>query len=248
MWRDRSAAWHTPSDGGHARAILRPRHDLARLAKGSRRLAGERAAPFEVTTTVLPSPIAAYEQFLGARMRRGTKHRVSFTAADAHRHFLTSDDSRWRTFEPALRQRLADLESSAPTSERVSAALLEGLPSGLVTMETIARRLGLSKRTLQRRIEDEGTSFQQILKETREALARHYLEETPLPVADISFLLGFSEPNSFYRAFRAWTGTTPDQARRAVRSARRVSPRPRITRGRAFDSPASRRRGIGPAG
>lgn len=83
-------------------------------------------------------------------------------------------------------------------------------------METIARRLGLSKRTPQRRIEDEGTSFQQILKETREALARHYLEKTSLPVAEISFLLGFSEPNSFYRAFRAWTGTTPDQARRAV--------------------------------
>ncbi|XXT51298.1 AraC family transcriptional regulator [Sorangium sp. So ce542] len=63
---------------------------------------------------------------------------------------------------------------------------------------------------------DEGTSFQQILKETREALARHYLEKTSLPVAEISFLLGFSEPNSFYRAFRSWTGTTPDQARRAV--------------------------------
>ncbi|XXZ00490.1 AraC family transcriptional regulator ligand-binding domain-containing protein [Sorangium sp. So ce302] len=176
----------------------------------------EPVRPIEVTTTVLPSPIAAYEQFLGARMRRGTRHRVSFTAADALRHFLTSDDSRWRTFEPTLRQRLADLESSAPTSQRVSAALLEGLPSGLVTMETIARRLGLSKRTLQRRIEDEGTSFQQILKETREALARHYLDNTSLPVAEISFLLGFSEPNSFYRAFRAWTGTTPDQARRAV--------------------------------
>lgn len=176
----------------------------------------EPVRPIEVMTTVLPSPLAPYEQFLGAHMKRGTKHRVSFTAADAQRPFLTSDDGLWRTFEPTLRHRLAELDSSASTSERASAALLEGLPSGLATMATIAGRLGLSKRTLQRRLEEEGTSFQQILKETREALARHYLEKTSLPAAEISFLLGFSEPNSFYRAFRAWTGTTPDQARRAV--------------------------------
>jgi AraC-like DNA-binding protein len=72
----------------------------------------------------------------------------------------------------------------------------------------------LSKRTLQRRIEAEGTSYQQILKETREALARHNLEKTALPVAEISFLLAF-EPNSFYRAFRAWTGMTPESVRHA---------------------------------
>jgi AraC-like DNA-binding protein len=80
-------------------------------------------------------------------------------------------------------------------------------------MEAIAKKLAVSKRTLQRRIEAEGTSFQQILKETREALARHYLEKTSLPASEISFLLGFDEPNSFYRAFRSWTGKTPDSVR-----------------------------------
>lgn len=92
------------------------------------------------------------------------------------------------------------------------------LPSGLVTVEAIARKLALSKRTLQRRIEVEGTGYQQILNETREALARHYLEKTALPAAEISFLLGFDEPNSFYRAFRTWTGTTPDNVRHAQSS------------------------------
>ncbi|PCC73445.1 short chain dehydrogenase [Nannocystis exedens] len=82
----------------------------------------EPVRPIEVTTTVLPSPIGAYEQFLGARMRRNIKHRVSCTAADALRPFLTSDDSLWRMFESTLRHRLADLDSSAPISERVSAA------------------------------------------------------------------------------------------------------------------------------
>ncbi|WP_254435071.1 AraC family transcriptional regulator [Pandoraea communis] len=169
--------------------------------------------PVEITTTVLPSPLAPYDTFLGARMRRGAKHRIVFTTADATRPFLTSNEPMWAAFEPELRQRLADLDEPATTAKRVRAALLEGLPSGLVTMEAIARKLALSSRTLQRRIEAEGTSYQQILKETREALARHYLEKTALPAAEISFLLGFNEPNSFYRAFRNWTGTTPDSVR-----------------------------------
>jgi len=84
---------------------------------------------------------------------------------------------------------------------------------GLVAMEAVARKLAMSKRSLQRKIEVEGTSYQQILKETREALARHSLEKTTLPPAEISLLLGFDEPNSFYRAFRKWTGTTPDSVR-----------------------------------
>jgi AraC-like DNA-binding protein len=73
----------------------------------------------------------------------------------------------------------------------------------------------LSRRTLQRRIEAEATTFQQILDTTRTELATHYLEHTALSIAEVSFLLGFSEPNSFYRAFRGWTGTTPDNVRRA---------------------------------
>ncbi|MBN8885211.1 MAG: AraC family transcriptional regulator [Rudaea sp.] len=179
----------------------------------------ERVCPIEVTTTMPPSPLAPYETFLGARLQRGAKHRVVFAREDAMRPFLTSNESMWSTFEPELRRRLADLEGPATTAQRVRAALLEGLPSGLVTMEAVARKLVLSKRTLQRRIDAEGTSYQEILKQTREALARHYLEKTALPAAEISFLLGFDEPNSFYRAFRTWTGTTPDSVRHGQNAA-----------------------------
>ncbi len=121
----------------------------------------------------------------------------------------------WAAFEPELRQRLDSLDAAVTTSRRVRAALLEGLPSGLVAVEDVAKKLALSTRTLQRRIEAEGASFQQILRETREALARHYLENTTLPTAEIAFLLGFDEANSFYRAFRAWTGSTPDSVRQS---------------------------------
>ncbi|MDH0866690.1 AraC family transcriptional regulator [Mitsuaria sp. GD03876] len=170
--------------------------------------------PVAVTTTEPPSPAAPYEDFLGARIRRGPAHRVAFSAEDAHRPFLTSNDAMWRAFEPSLRERLADLQARAGTASRVRAVLLEGLPSGLPGIDDVARRLAVSKRTLQRRIEAEGTSYQKILNDTRLDLARHYLEKTALSHAEISFLLGFDETNSFYRAFKAWTGLTPDAARR----------------------------------
>lgn len=173
----------------------------------------ERVRPISVTTTSLPSPRAPYEEFLGARIQRGTQHQIAFASADATRPFLTSNEPLWAAFEPELRRRLADLEAPATTEMRVRAALLEGLPSGLATMEVIADKLAMSPRTLQRRIEAEGTSYQEVLKQTRESLARHYLEKTALTTAEIAFLLGFDQPNSFYRAFRAWTGTTPDSLR-----------------------------------
>jgi AraC-like DNA-binding protein len=97
--------------------------------------------------------------------------------------------------------------------------LLAALPSRLVTVEAVARKLALSPRTLQRQIMAEGTSYQRILRETRESLARHYLERTALPASEISLLLGFDEPNSFYRAFKTWTGTSPEKARTGHRGA-----------------------------
>jgi AraC-like DNA-binding protein len=180
----------------------------------------ESLRPVEITTTVLPSPLAPYEAFLGARVKRGQKHRVVFTTADAKRPFLTSNSRLWAAFEPELRLRLSDLDAPVTTAKRVHAALLESLPSGLVTIDAIARKLAMSKRTLQRRIEAEGQGYQQILRKAREALARHYLKKTALPAAEISFLLGFDEPNSFYRAFRNWTGTTPESVRRRLKKRR----------------------------
>ncbi|MFD4604022.1 AraC family transcriptional regulator ligand-binding domain-containing protein [Streptomyces sp. NPDC058464] len=173
----------------------------------------EEVSPVEVTTTALTEVMQPYEEFLGIPLQRGPAHRVAFAAADATLPFLTQNEPLWAAFEPELRRRLADLEASATTAERVRAALLETLPSGSTSMDTIARKLTLSKRTLQRRIEAEDTSYQRILDTTRNDLARHYLVNTDLSIAEVSFLLGFSEPNSFYRAFRMWTGTTPDTLR-----------------------------------
>jgi AraC-like DNA-binding protein len=184
---------------------------LARL--GTR----EMICPCRVLAENPPSPVGAYEKFVGAPIRKGKGHSVAFTSSDAMKPFLSTNAAMWSIFEPELRKRLSELDASATMAERVRAILLEALPSGNVAMDAIAGRLALSKRTLQRRLEDEGTSYQEVLRATREALALHYLERTSIPAAEISFLLGFEEPNSFFRAFGEWTGRTPETIRREAR-------------------------------
>ncbi|WP_447905154.1 helix-turn-helix domain-containing protein [Stenotrophomonas sepilia] len=83
-------------------------------------------------------------------------------------------------------------------------------------IETVAARLSMSKRTLQRRLAQDGGNFCLLVNDTREALARHYLTQTELSAGEIGFLLRFEDPNSFFRAFHDWTGTTPEAVRRAV--------------------------------
>ena len=119
----------------------------------------------------------------------------------------------WAAFEPALQDRLSALDADAGTAERVQAWVLENLASGRATIPEAARDLGLSARTLQRRLTAEGTSFKAVLTAQRQALSRHYLTQTSLPPSEIAFLLGYEEMNSFYRAHRDWTGATPDQVR-----------------------------------
>ena len=80
-------------------------------------------------------------------------------------------------------------------------------------MSDVARSLAISTRTLQRRLQEEGTNYQAALNATRESLARHYLRNEGMSVGQISFLLGYESPSSFYRAFHSWTGQTPETAR-----------------------------------
>lgn len=172
-----------------------------------------RALQVELPQPPPPAYARRYESFFGTPVKRGTVVSITFAAADALRPFLTFNEGMWRVFEPDLRRRLSELDASSSTVERVRAVLLELLPSNAATIDKAAERLGLSKRTLQRRLETEGETFRALVNATRETLARHYLGNTTLSAGEIAFLLGFEDPNSFYRAFQDWTGLTPDSVR-----------------------------------
>jgi AraC-like DNA-binding protein len=108
-------------------------------------------------------------------------------------------------------EQLSALPSRQRLGQRVRALLLEGIAHGDSKAERIADRLGMSRRTLSRRLEQEGTSFKTLLDEMRCSLTLRYLLADQLAAAEIATRLGFSEPASFYKAFRRWFGTTPTQ-------------------------------------
>ena len=102
---------------------------------------------------------------------------------------------------------------SASRSARVIGLLGEQLAHGEPDRAELARTLNLSERTLQRRLAEEGCSYQHLLADTRRQLAEQHLRDGRLPAAEIALLLGYSEPSVFFRAFRQWTGLTPGEYR-----------------------------------
>ncbi|SFA75845.1 AraC-type DNA-binding protein [Rhizobium sp. NFR07] len=173
----------------------------------------EHVSPMAMTATTLPIDVAPYEDYLKTCLTLGPAHRVTFSRNDCVRPFLTSNEPFWETLEPELNARLAMHKEISDTTQLVRRAIIDVLPNGEVSFQEICRRLGMSRRTLQRRLAAEGTRFKALLNATRKDLAHQYLFETDMTPTEISALLGFDEPNSFYRAFRAWTGTSPRRFR-----------------------------------
>jgi len=91
--------------------------------------------------------------------------------------------------------------------------VIEQFPSGGISEDTAAIALNVSTRTLQRRLREAGQSFGQLTEAVRQELALNYILDPSISLGEISYLLGFSEPSSFSRAFRRWTGKTPRQMR-----------------------------------
>ncbi len=204
-------------DGEHAPPWSLVGAEALSLVKLARMGTRHEVQPARVALPMLPRAREAFEGFLGCAIEEGPRPTLWFREADARRPFLTNHGAMWEIFEPQLQERLAELEGSATFAARTRAVLVEALPSGQGTVEAVARRLAVSARTLQRRLQDEGTSFQHEVRTLREHLARHYLTTTTLSATEIAYLLGFEEPASFFRAFQSWTGTTPEALRRARR-------------------------------
>jgi len=128
---------------------------------------------------------------------------------------LNQADAQVRGMLDAYADRLlAELNQGNSVLDRARLELARQLPEQGPDLEAIAAALALSPRTLQRRLREGGLSFSQLVDETRQQLVLHYLRDPALELAEIAFLVGFSEPGSLARAFRRWTGTSPGEYRR----------------------------------
>jgi AraC-like DNA-binding protein len=99
--------------------------------------------------------------------------------------------------------------TSSSTKHRVRAILVRHISDGEPSRAKVAKAIGMSERTLHRRLGAEGTSFQDVLDDTRRELAEQYLSRGDLSLADTTYLLGFNDQSSFFRAYRRWFGTSP---------------------------------------
>lgn len=169
--------------------------------------------PLAATLSSEPFDAASLSAFLGVRVVFGERTTLSLSLEDAKRPFLSFAPQLWSVYEPLLKQQLSDLDASVSVEEKVSTSLRSALPSGEFSRTAIARRLAMSERSLSRALRSEGTSFAAILADTRKTMAIHYLRDTEMTPAEIAFLLSYQDSNSFFRAFKSWTGRTPLQFR-----------------------------------
>ncbi|MCY1268065.1 HTH-type transcriptional activator RhaS [compost metagenome] len=124
-----------------------------------------------------------------------------------------ADPDLLRTLEEHAASLIAELDGDEPFPQQVRNTLRQLLKDGLPRKERVAERFGMNLRTLQRHLQQAGTSYQRILDELRQELAGRYLADSELPIQEIALRLGFSEPRSFHRSFKAWTGRTPGEYR-----------------------------------
>jgi len=134
-------------------------------------------------------------------------------------------DERWLTYRVAKQPRftfgilsahadrlLKDLQGSDDFAHRVEAAIMPRLHTGQTDVAAIASELGLSRQTIFRRLKAENTSYERLLDDLRHRLALGYFQERKISVNEVAYLLGYSAPSAFTRAFKRWTGASPRAA------------------------------------
>ncbi len=146
---------------------------------------------------------------LGTMPERSDIAFVTFSQQDARRQFISENSSLWADFEADLTLQLAAQNDRLTMVARVRGALVDLMQSRRTGAEDVASALGLSRSTLQRRLREEKTSYQEVLEATRRDMAIRYLTKTALRADEIAIALAYSDANSFSRSFRRWTGKAP---------------------------------------
>ncbi|WP_051563854.1 AraC family transcriptional regulator [Enterovibrio calviensis] len=165
--------------------------------------------PHKIESTVPLMNSCEYEAFFGVPIDIGKTNSITFHHADLHKPFLTVSDSMWRSLESQLEHALILDGDYQPFTARVRRLLAKTIPADDFSIDASSRYLAVSRRTLQRRLNDENTQYNAVLASLRDDLAKYYLKYSKIDLAEISFLLGYKAQTSFFRAFQARNKITP---------------------------------------
>ncbi|WP_232504024.1 AraC family transcriptional regulator [Thiomicrospira microaerophila] len=179
------------------------------LVKSCRNVSARKVVPQKVTLTDPAPHQLEIEQEMGCKIEIGDKPVIEFMLVDLAHPVLSVNRFVTSGLEAGVAK--ADMHQAEDISlvNAVYQIVNELLPSGVITSERVAQRMALGKRTLERRLSDQGVRFSDIVRSCRKDMARHYLHNTQLAMHEITLLLGFRETNSFYRAFKDWFDCTP---------------------------------------
>jgi AraC-like DNA-binding protein len=170
--------------------------------------------PLRVELTRTVSHPEIYEAHYGCCVRfKARRNVIVFRTSDLELPFATYNAELLTRLRPQLDREIERLKTQQTTSSRAKWVLKRLLGSQHTDVHEVAKELGMSCRTLQRRITEEGSSFRQLLSDARRELARLYLHHPSLGLSKTASLLGYEDPNSFLRAFRVWEGVTPTEWR-----------------------------------
>jgi len=187
---------------------------IVALLKMCRQLLGESFSPMEITCPHAPNGASILLENVARCPIRYDQDYIElvFDRHDIERKLPSGSEELTQVHEQIILKHLANLNQER-LSARVQLVILEKLPSGNVKEAEIASELGLSSRTMQRRLLDEGVNFQALLQTSRQRLAEQYIRDENLSISEIAYLLGFSEQANFTRAFKRWHGVSPTQFR-----------------------------------
>ena len=155
-----------------------------------------------------------YEKHFRCPVRfKATQNAVIFNRADVQLPFVTYNADLLAAVAPQLEAELTEQLAQKSFSEQAKGILKQLLAGQRPGINDLAREMHLSTRTLQRRLTEQGITFQRLLDEARRELARHYLLHSSRELNETAYLLGYEDANSFFRAFHQWEGTSPGQWR-----------------------------------
>jgi AraC-like DNA-binding protein len=144
---------------------------------------------------------------------KARQNALIFSKSDIELPFVTYNADLLATFAPQLEAELTEQLAQTNFAEQAKGILKQVLAGQRPGIQDLARELHLSTRTLQRRLSEQGITFQRLLDEARRELARHYLLHSSRELNETAYLLGYEDANSFFRAFHQWEGTSPGQWR-----------------------------------
>jgi AraC-like DNA-binding protein len=189
---------------------------LGGLAHGIRRETGDDDLdPSEVHFAFArPASLAEYARFFRAPVRFSrASNALLYPRGTLERPLRGAEPELREVLERRVRDVIARLPRLQSVAEDARAMLGDDLPAGRATAAAVGRRLGVSERTLRRRLRAEGTSLRALVKDVRRALSERHMR-AGVTLTETAFLLGYSEVSAFYRSFKSWTGQTPGAYRR----------------------------------